>query len=174
MPHFFTLSSFSTATPRETSSDEFVALWFDEPNKEKKRKKHWYIFYSPKVCQTDRNYMGHESMSEDNMDMAMSMVIPVCWSVGWASRLAAERLLGKLTPLDFMRMSEMSVVLTNSVDERRTWGEICVKKLGSEIHSWTANYVDWEKKVRLCGGGYIMSCSLKGFAIIHHAGFHAE
>lgn len=30
MPHFFTLSSFSTATPRETSSVELV-LWFSDP-----------------------------------------------------------------------------------------------------------------------------------------------
>lgn len=73
-------------------------------------------------------------MSEDSMDMAMSLVIPGCWSVGWASRLAAEQLLGKLTPLDFMRMSEMNMVLTKTEDER-TWGEMCVKKLGSEIHS---------------------------------------
>lgn len=66
------------------------------------------------------------TMSEDSMDMVMSLVIPGCWAVGWASRLAAERSLGKLTPLDFMRMSEMSMVLTKSEDER-TWGGMCQK-----------------------------------------------
>lgn len=51
------------------------------------------------------------TMGEDSVDMAMSLVIPGCWSVCWASRLAADWLLGKLTPLDFMRMSEMSMVM---------------------------------------------------------------
>lgn len=31
IPHFFTLSNFSTATPRETSSVELLVLWFDDP-----------------------------------------------------------------------------------------------------------------------------------------------
>lgn len=31
MPHFLTLSNFSTATPRETSSVALQLLWFEEP-----------------------------------------------------------------------------------------------------------------------------------------------
>lgn len=46
MPHFLTLSSFSTATPRETSSAELAALWFDEPEatnrrQQKKNESQW-------------------------------------------------------------------------------------------------------------------------------------
>lgn len=36
MPHFFTLSNFSTATPRESSSVELQALWFEDPKNKKK------------------------------------------------------------------------------------------------------------------------------------------
>lgn len=69
------------------------------------------------------------TMNEDSVGMVMSMAIPGCWSVCWASRMAEDWLFGKLTPLDFMRMSEMSMVLTKSEDEKRTWS---VKKHGSE------------------------------------------
>lgn len=69
------------------------------------------------------------TMNEDSVDMVMSLAIPGCWSVCWASRMAADRLLAKLTPLDFMRMSKMSMVLTKSEDEKRTWS---VKNHGSE------------------------------------------
>ena len=39
MPHFFTLSNFSTATPRESSSVELQALWFEDPKNETRKKK---------------------------------------------------------------------------------------------------------------------------------------
>lgn len=68
------------------------------------------------------------TMSEDSVDMAMSLVIPGCWSVCWASRLAADWLLGKLMPRDFMRMSEMSMVMIKSEDEKKAWSEIGVKR----------------------------------------------
>lgn len=55
-----------------------------------------------------------------SMDMVISLAIPECWFVCWASRLAADWLLGKLTPLDFMRMSEMSMVMKRSEGERNT------------------------------------------------------
>lgn len=35
MPHFLTLSNFSTATPRETSSVELLVLWFEDPKTER-------------------------------------------------------------------------------------------------------------------------------------------
>lgn len=41
MPHFFTLSSFSTATPRATSSDELPALWFEDPKIERRTCTRW-------------------------------------------------------------------------------------------------------------------------------------
>lgn len=59
------------------------------------------------------------TMSEDGVDMVMSLVIPGCWFGCWASRLAADWLLGKPTPLDFMRMSEMSVMMIKSEDEEK-------------------------------------------------------
>lgn len=37
MPHFLTLSSFSTATPRVTSSLGLFELWFDDPKREKEK-----------------------------------------------------------------------------------------------------------------------------------------
>lgn len=62
--------------------------------------------------------------------MIMSLVIPGCWSVCWARRLAADWLLGKLTPLDFMRMSEMSMVMINREDEKEAWQrKMCQRSL---------------------------------------------
>ncbi len=63
---------------------------------------------------------------DDSVDMAMSLVIPGCWSVCWASLLAADWLRGKLTPLDFMRMSEMSNVMVKNEDGKRAWSEMYV------------------------------------------------
>lgn len=57
------------------------------------------------------------TMSENSVDMVMSLVIPGCWSVCWESRLAADWLFGKPTTLDFMRMSVMSMGMIKSENE---------------------------------------------------------
>lgn len=64
MPHFLTLSSFSTATPRETSSAELAALWFDDPeetNRRQQQKKknpngvHFRFLFPFQVCMAHGN-----------------------------------------------------------------------------------------------------------------------
>lgn len=128
MPHFFTLSNFSTATPRETSSVELVVPWFDNPSKKTKTKQNnlnSYVIFPKFARQIEKTWVM--TMSEDSVDMVMSLVIPGCWSVCWASRLAADWLLGKLTPLDLLRMSEMSMC-GHRVRMRRGQGVKCVSK----------------------------------------------
>lgn len=157
MPHFFTLSNFSTATPRETSSVELAAPWFDDPS-EKGQNKNYVLSYAlPLKFARQTETTQVMIMSEDSVDMAMSLVIPGCWFVCWPSWLPADRLLGKLTPLDLLRMSEMSM-RGYRVRMRRGQGAKCVsEKLGSRTWNWTADYEDWKKKVRLFGRGYMVS-----------------
>lgn len=67
-------------------------------------------------------------VSEESMDKVMSEVIPWCWSVCCASRLAADWLLGKLTPLDFMRMSEMRWWIKRDGKKTREWN-VCQRSM---------------------------------------------
>lgn len=48
--------------------------------------------------------------------MEMGMVIPGCWSLCWPSGLMEDWILGMLTPLDFMRMSGMSMMWSDGED----------------------------------------------------------
>lgn len=88
-----------------------------------------HVILSKFTRQTFTVIAGVMTMSEDSVEMVMSWVIPGCWSVCWASRLAADWLFGMLTPLDFMRMSEMSMVMIKSDDEKKAWSVKCQKSL---------------------------------------------
>lgn len=77
MPHFFTLSNFSTATPRETSSAELGVLWFDDPIKRAKIK----LISQSTICYKEMSRVM--AMSEDVVRTEMGIAIPGCGSLCW-------------------------------------------------------------------------------------------
>lgn len=71
-----------------------------------------HVFLSQIKCQisTERLQLLR-GMSRHSEEMVVNSAIPGRLSACLAIRLAAHWLLGMLTPLDFMRMSEMSMMM---------------------------------------------------------------
>lgn len=69
---------------------------------------HSMIFYTEMSWATE--------MSEDIVKTEMGMVIPGWWSLRWLSWFMEDWILGMLAPLDFMRMSGMSVMWSDHED----------------------------------------------------------
>lgn len=154
MPHFLTLSNFSTATPRETSSVELPVFLFEDPNRDDNKKEQWTLWcMSSYQSGQSRHCMGHDNegrvqCGHDGEPGGTWMLVCV---------------LGKSTGcrLAFRQASSPGFhanVWNEHGDDKRAKMrgrcEIYVsKKFGGDIDSWIAY---WKKNnVRHCGEGNI-------------------
>lgn len=142
MPHFFTLSSFSTATPRETSSVELPELLFDDPEREKKQ--------CVQQCVKDYNEEVRRSfMGDDNEwgqcghgDEPADTWVLLC-------------VLGQSTGSCCLVVRQANTsgfhadVWNEDGDEKEWgWGEGMEWNMSQKVEK-KADYVDWKKNVRI-------------------------
>lgn len=67
----------------------------------------WLISHST-ICYEEMSWVM--AMSEDVVKTEMGIAIPGCWSLCWPGWFIEDWILGMLAPLDFMRMSGMSMM----------------------------------------------------------------